>query len=1224
MSVIDYTANRGCAGTCTNTAGQSQDCVGNSFSCGCPGGNFILNNCYVIPDTDPCDNVVCSPGFECNNGNCVPSLSGCLDTGITSETSLNPFGICDNVESGSDSYCACNSSASYSTDCSGNYPNILCSTITDCENIGIDYPACSANGMCIDVSCCTYPTIDGPTNITLIDAAALPDLYLNYQCTLNEFNTYCVYGEGNCFGVCNNDSLYDDDCGVECGTCWEVNGCECECPEGYGCDGICGSGAEYDDCDVCDPCGNGTVKYNCPDWNSSCTGCTDHNALNYNAENTISCTDVCGDGIPANQPQCHQLFPDECAENGVTGPNCCCSYSDGFILYTCTDIDAMNYNILCNDTIIVTTPNYFDLDVCNETCGTIYLDCLFDEAETPHADCMNARDVCLDACEASAAPTEITEEIISPYICYDDNSCIYPINLPDFKYVILENEPSTRDFGQYFYTTGQEWTSITGLDSIESTDDLSTNLTPPINFDGVAEITTGGGGIGNQLQSVGVIPNDPVYGWFLPKIYFNSCEFFGAIQLLELHQKGMYQKGLTLNQNKPLNADGSNYLVDNYPSFFDDDECSDSGNPSIVDVPPFGYFREYVTYDDDFDYPEDFYTGLPNGEDCSDPNNCGAYKSLGVEFYAISEEKYTQAMQEAQDGGFAYDRTPKPVYEFRMGTSYGQAGKFQTLFVISLDGAVPGLCEPNQNTIGCIPNYDAGNGGQHYPQEENYESLGIAFYAFSEPDNYSELVPIVECHNSEFNIIGTTTIGYSVQGNCSLGGQNGKNVYREMHESSWNAIYSWGNNLLTAQGIGADWNSNFETQLENNAYNDAEGNIVFYAYPNATVQGGRVRPITHAYIGSTADNIKFLNRYYDVNDLDYIYTSAPNIVKISMDVTDKYMETLITKDDIILPGNYPEDLQYVFMIASWDGEIKTNEEIDNEYTQLIDNDNIEVVESTNKLYTYQTLRNEYNNINYFEHQYLTSGVKIVKAIFSEMSISTGNFYKEKIVTIKLNLNTDQIYIEDFQDIGGPDFVYLPWPHPGRTPIINGFTPDSKYIKSVKSVLQSANFDETEVVEQALAQKSLNNTELGKFINKIDIEQVRVFNTGRYDIGALLQIETYYDNILDPSKEKWYEFYPHTAIGMFEFWDGIFNKFPEESSVDSIFINDMIDENIKSDCILELNCGEFDARTIRDSSGSGNKGIVVGDFHVEKVVKGQPATRRGPMDVPKKDKKSRAL
>ena len=69
---------------------------------------------------------------------------------------------------------------------------------------------------------------------------------------------------------------------------------------------------------------------------------------------------------------------------------------------------------------------------------------------------------------------------------------------------------------------------------------------------------------------------------------------------------------------------------------------------------------------------------------------------------------------------------------------------------------------------------------------------------------------------------------------------------------------------------------------------------------------------------------------------------------------------------------------------------------------------------------------------------------------------------------------------------------------------------------------------------------------------------------------------------------------------------------------------MIDENIKSECILELNCGEFDTRVIRDSSGSGNKGIVVGDFHVEKLIKGQPATRRGPIDVPKKDKKNRAL
>jgi len=1170
MSINDYTNSRGCTGTCA-TLTQQFACSGGQFDCGCydpqtgipiPASNIISQNCAYV-EVNPCDGVVCGDGEECSNGVCIPitSVQGCMDATTSGYSTAQPFGICSNVEYGTDTYCACNADPNANLDCLGNLPSVACEHNNDCDTLSGN--AC-LNGLCTDVSCCTYPSYDGPILYTDIDVQDFPDPYQSQQCTLNEFDTYCVYGEGNCIGVCSFLDPPTDDCGECGGNCWAANGCECDCPEGFGCDGICDSGAEVDDCGVCDPCNNGTVRYQCPDWNSSCTGCTDQNALNYNAENTISCTDVC-EG-PPNQPQCHQLFPDECAENGTTGPNCCCVFTIDYTIYACTDINALNYNDLCNNEL---------------------------------------------------------------YTCIDDGSCEYPIDFPDFSYVILQNEPSTRDYGQYFYTSETEWTSITGLDSIESTDDLSAITIPPINFDGNPEIISGGGGIGNQLQSVGVIPNDPVYGWFLPKIFFNSCVGIGgtALQLLDIHQKGMYQKGLTLNQNTPLNANGFNYLVDNYPSFFDDDECSGTDGFSITDVPPLGYFRENVINDNDFDYPEDFYTGLPNGEDCSDPNNCGAYKSLGVEFYAISEENYTQAMQEAQDGGFAYDRTPKPVYEFIMGTSYSQQGKFQTLFVISLDGAVPGLCEPNQNTIGCIPNYDAGNGGQHFPQEENYESLGIAFYAFSEPDNYSELVPIIECHNSEFNILGTTTIGYSVQGNCSLGGQNGKNVYREMHEPSWNTIHSWGYNLLEAQGIGVgtdSWNPSFETQLENNAYNDAEGNIVFYAYPSVSLRGVRIRPITHAYIGSTADNIKLLNRYYDVNDLDYIYTSAPNIVKISMDVTDKYMETLITKDDIILPDNYPEDLQYVFMIASWDGEIKTSEEINNEYTQLINNNNIEVVESTNKLYTYQTLRNEFNNINYFEHQYLTSGIKIVKAIFSEMSMSTRNFYKEKIVTIKLNLNTDQIYIEDFQEIGGPDFNYLPWPYPSRIPIISGFSKKSKYIKSVENILFSDSFGEAEAVEEAIAQKALDNDELGEFVGKMDIEQVRVFNDGYYDIGALLQIESFYDNILDPTKQKNYDYFPHTRIGEFKFWDGILNKFPSESSVGNIFINDIEDKNTKSKCILELNCGDYDKQTIRDSSGNGNKGIVVGDFQLEKTAKEIPAARRGPIDLPEKDKNNRAL
>ena len=34
----------------------------------------------------------------------------------------------------------------------------------------------------------------------------------------------------------------------------------------------------------------------------------------------------------------------------------------------------------------------------------------------------------------------------------------------------------------------------------------------------------------------------------------------------------------------------------------------------------------------------------------------------------------------------------------------------------------------------------------------------------------------------------------------------------------------------------------------------------------------------------------------------------------------------------------------------------------------------------------------------------------------------------KSLTIRIYLGLDDIYIEDFADIGGPDFTFIPWPH----------------------------------------------------------------------------------------------------------------------------------------------------------------------------------------------------
>ena len=84
-----------------------------------------------------------------------------------------------------------------------------------------------------------------------------------------------------------------------------------------------------------------------------------------------------------------------------------------------------------------------------------------------------------------------------------------------------------------------------------------------------------------------------------------------------------------------------------------------------------------------------------------------------------------------------------------------------------------------------------------------------------------------------------------------------------------------------------------------------------------------------------------------------------------------------------------------------------------------------------------------------------------------------------------------------------------------------------------------------------------------------------------------------------------------------YWDGEINIFPMESSVGQIFINDNQDLDLKQSCKLELNTGELTGKSIYDSSGNSNKGILIGDYKVKKVRKGEPMRRDSFIKVPKK-------
>tara|TARA_Y100000004_G_scaffold179217_1_gene222579 strand:- start:4121 stop:7894 length:3774 start_codon:yes stop_codon:yes gene_type:complete len=95
----------------------------------------------------------------------------------------------------------------------------------------------------------------------------------------------------------------------------------------------------------------------------------------------------------------------------------------------------------------------------------------------------------------------------------------------------------------------------------------------------------------------------------------------------------------------------------------------------------------------------------------------------------------------------------------------------------------------------------------------------------------------------------------------------------------------------------------------------------------------------------------------------------------------------------------------------------------------------------------------------------------------------------------------------------------------------------------------------------------------------------------------------------------------------DFWNGSTTSqtFPEETSVGQIFINENQDNDLKQSCKLELNTGELSGKSIFDSSGNSNKGLLIGDYKVKKTRKGEPMRRDSFIKVPKKtDNKKGAL
>ena len=72
----------------------------------------------------------------------------------------------------------------------------------------------------------------------------------------------------------------------------------------------------------------------------------------------------------------------------------------------------------------------------------------------------------------------------------------------------------------------------------------------------------------------------------------------------------------------------------------------------------------------------------------------------------------------------------------------------------------------------------------------------------------------------------------------------------------------------------------------------------------------------------------------------------------------------------------------------------------------------------------------------------------------------------------------------------------------------------------------------------------------------------------------------------------------------------------------IFIDDIQDIDLKQNCKFEFNTGNLIGKSIDDTSGNGNKGLLMGDYKVKKQSKNQKMRRDSFIKIPKKTSNSK--
>jgi hypothetical protein len=410
------------------------------------------------------------------------------------------------------------------------------------------------------------------------------------------------------------------------------------------------------------------------------------------------------------------------------------------------------------------------------------------------------------------------------------------------------------------------------------------------------------------------------------------------------------------------------------------------------------------------------------------------------------------------------------------------------------------------------------------------------------------------------------------------------------------------------------------------------------------------RPVSNIFTSVTNYD---LQSYYE-NPEDTRLVTAPMVINLGFELA----QNLDTFDINFLNRNngYQNssevnewlNFKYKFFVTNWDwkeGEPNNIEDIVNDFPtnqfeleqkQLYDNtfkymelcasydlseDTVFVCEADNPADNFSSL---------LQHQYNTPGLKVIHSFVFSYAEDPDNpsliqALRWKFVTIKLFIYEDEIYFEDFGELGSKENIFIPWPT--TTAIISGISEQSEYYNTVSDVYYENKFYDYEALSRRKTTRAFKNlpgesqSELGEYVGKLDLAQTRYFSKP-YSISDLLMIDVMDDGFFHSHQDIYNP--ENNPTG---YWgNSEENQFPMESCVGLIFISEDVDKNRRNSVVFEFNYDNLysNDRQVLDSSGGNYTGFLIGDYKLAKPDKGTSTYRNSRMKVPKLGTEDKAL